>query len=221
MVAGMRLSTLTRFADPGWLAVLAVPALAAVSGGAAAHHSFAAYDMERTVTVDGTIESYEWQNPHVELTVRDAEGVLWLIETDAPATMTRSRWSRDTFAPGDPVSVRLNPNRDVAVTTGLLLTVRGANWVSRGSVARTGGPTTASATAIMAFAALVALWVLLGARKHRTHGTAAAALAGFGILVWTVQFAYSGIGLAAGVALLVAGAIGAGRAAATKPAADS
>jgi hypothetical protein len=184
-----------------------------VSGAAAAHHSFAAYDVEREVTVDGTIASYEWRNPHVELTVRDAEGVLWLIETDAPATMTRSRWNRDTFAPGDPVSVRFNPNRDAASTSGLLLTVRGANWVSRSSVARTGIPTATSASAILAFAAFVAAWATINARRYRSPAPAVAAVAGAGILVWTLQFAFNQTALIAGIALLIAGAIGARRAA--------
>jgi hypothetical protein len=219
MVAGMRISALARLSS-GWTAWLALPVLAAVSSAASAHHSFAVYDLERAVTVDGTIASYEWRNPHVELTVRDEHGVLWSIETDAPATMTRSRWSRDTCAPGDPVSVRFNPNKDETITTGLLLTVRGANWVSRGSVARTGIPTMTTATATLVLAALVAAWATLKARRAQRPAPAAAALTGAGVLVWTLQFAFSQAALIAGVALLIAGAFGVRQTARPRPTAN-
>jgi hypothetical protein len=38
---------------------------------------------------EGTVVRYQWRNPHVPLTVRDASGAESLIETDATPAMTR------------------------------------------------------------------------------------------------------------------------------------
>ena len=39
--------------------------------GALAHHSPAGYDMQAQRTIEGTITEYEWDNPHVYLSVRE------------------------------------------------------------------------------------------------------------------------------------------------------
>jgi Family of unknown function (DUF6152) len=41
-------------------------ALAAIFSAtpARAHHSFGFYDMQKTTQIDGTVEKYEWSNPH-------------------------------------------------------------------------------------------------------------------------------------------------------------
>jgi len=45
--------------------VLGVAALLAGATAAQAHHSFAMFDMSKTVSFKGTIKELQWTNPHV------------------------------------------------------------------------------------------------------------------------------------------------------------
>lgn len=89
-------------------------ALLAVSLSAApalAHHSAAVFDLTRTVAVEGTVERYEWANPHVYLHLATSEG-SWLVEAGSPSMMQRAGWTPTSFASGDRVTVELNPARN-------------------------------------------------------------------------------------------------------------
>ena len=89
---------------------------AAILGGPAlAHHSFAMFDTQKQVTVNGTVREFQWTNPHswLQLTVeRGGTAVEYSIELGSPNTMSRRGWRRTTFKPGDRVSVTMNPMRD-------------------------------------------------------------------------------------------------------------
>ena len=43
---------------------LATLMAAAIAAPAFAHHSFAMFDSDKTVTVKGTVKELEWTNPH-------------------------------------------------------------------------------------------------------------------------------------------------------------
>ena len=43
---------------------LAAVATAACAASALAHHSFAMFDAEKTITLQGTVKEFEWVNPH-------------------------------------------------------------------------------------------------------------------------------------------------------------
>ena len=103
-----------------------------------AHHSRAPFDMQRIHAFEGTLIRYQWRNPHVYLTVRDNDGREWLIETDATPVMRRSGWSRDSFAIGDNVSVRLRPDKNTAKPHGLLVSVAGSDGKLLASMNRGG-----------------------------------------------------------------------------------
>jgi hypothetical protein len=77
-----------------------------------------------------------------------------------------------------------------------------------------------TATATLVLAALVAAWATLKARRAQRPAPAAAALTGAGVLVWTLQFAFSQAALIAGVALLIAGAFGVRQTARPRPTAN-
>jgi hypothetical protein len=82
-----------------------------------AHHSFAIYDRTKTLTIKGTVKSFQWTNPHcVVWVVIKPEGggdaQEWSIETTSPGVLTRSGWTRHSLNPGDRVSVVFNPLRD-------------------------------------------------------------------------------------------------------------
>ena len=84
---------------------------------AVAHHSYAAYESARTVTLTGTVETFQWANPHVGIHLL-APGpgggapVDWDIGTSAPGILRRFGWTRASIKPGDRVMVVLNLMRD-------------------------------------------------------------------------------------------------------------
>ena len=93
----------------------------------AAHHSRAIYDQERIVTLEGVVTKYEWANPHVYLYVEtlgdSVDAVVWAMESNVTTIMRRRGWTRDTFAPGDRVTVRGNPARNSTRNMALVVSV--------------------------------------------------------------------------------------------------
>jgi hypothetical protein len=77
---------------------------------AAAHHSFSAeYDVEKPVTVSGTIVGMRWSNPHawIYIEVKEADGttVKWAFETAAANQLYRRGWRREDVPEGAMVTV--------------------------------------------------------------------------------------------------------------------
>jgi hypothetical protein len=102
------------------LAALA-PALliaAAFAPSANAHHSFAMYDPDKLLTVTGTIQVFEWTNPHavIWLVANGPNGQLtdrWSVELPtSPGNLTRMGWTKHSLKAGDRVEIALNPMRD-------------------------------------------------------------------------------------------------------------
>jgi hypothetical protein len=83
---------------------------------AAAHHSFAMFDSNKTTTLRGTVKEFEWTNPHswLLLNVPNAQGKLeqWAIEAGAPAGLARKGWGPKTLIPGMKVAVSIHPLKD-------------------------------------------------------------------------------------------------------------
>lgn len=101
-----------------------------ISGFVSAHHSHSGFDLDRVIAFQGSVVKFEWTNPHVYLSVADESGAEWLIETDPTPVMSRSGWTRDSFSPGDLVTVRANPDRRADAKHGLLLSIEGADGVA-------------------------------------------------------------------------------------------
>ena len=80
-----------------------------------AHHSPAAFDRTKKVTLVGTVKEFRWQNPHtwIEVLVPNDKGedVLWGIELTSPTYLVRAGWKSNTIRPGDKVTVVGNPVR--------------------------------------------------------------------------------------------------------------
>ena len=80
-----------------------------------AHHSPAAFDRTKQVTLVGTVKEFRWQNPHswIEVLVPNDKGedVLWGIELTSPTYLVRAGWKSNTIRPGDKVTVVGNPVR--------------------------------------------------------------------------------------------------------------
>ena len=86
------------------------------AGSALAHHSNSAFDPEKVVVLKGTVTEWRWTNPHVWifLSVDDGNGgkAAWAIEGRPPGVLARSGWSKNTFKPGDTITVDFSPARD-------------------------------------------------------------------------------------------------------------
>jgi len=95
-----------------WLSVLLAVAMVAP---AVAHHSPAAFDRTKKVTLVGTVKEFRWQNPHtwIEVLVPDDKGkdVLWGVELTSPTYLIRAGWKSNTIKPGDKVTITVNPVR--------------------------------------------------------------------------------------------------------------
>ena len=97
-------------------------ALVLLAGPVPAHHGTSGYDMEKVITLNGTVTNFNWSNPHclVRIDVKDSKGDVkdWVVELAAPTLMTRNGWTRDSLKPGDEVVAETHPAKNGA-TTGL------------------------------------------------------------------------------------------------------
>ena len=98
------------------LAAAAAQVTASLSVGAAAHHSFAMFDMGKEVTVKGKVKKFQWTNPHayIQLVSKDASGkeVEWSMEMGAPMYLYARGWRPGSLKAGMDISVTLNPLRN-------------------------------------------------------------------------------------------------------------
>jgi Family of unknown function (DUF6152) len=82
-----------------------------------AHHSRAGYDQakDKLTTLNGVVAEVMWRNPHVYVTwdSKDEKGtvVRWTGELSSTATMLSEGLSRDTFKPGDPLTITFMPTK--------------------------------------------------------------------------------------------------------------
>jgi hypothetical protein len=96
---------------------LATIAAFAIAAPAFAHHSFAMFDAEKTLTMKGTVKEFEWTNPHswLRVTVMDektGKPLLWALEMSSPARLTTMGMHANSVKVGDAVSVTFHPMRD-------------------------------------------------------------------------------------------------------------
>jgi Family of unknown function (DUF6152) len=90
-----------------------------------AHHGAGvAYEVDKQVTVKGTVTEWIWANPHCGLLfdVTDDKGTLvhWGAELANPHALSQAGLSKDIFKPGDKVTVAGHPARSGAPRLELL-----------------------------------------------------------------------------------------------------
>jgi hypothetical protein len=98
------------------ISITAITMLAAAAP-AFAHHSFAMFDGEKTMTMTGTVKEVEWTNPHSWLRVMvldrtTGKPAQWAFEMGPPARQLQRGWKPDSLKPGDSVTVRIHPLKD-------------------------------------------------------------------------------------------------------------
>ena len=90
------------------IGTFAIPALA--------HHSFAMFDANQTLSTAATVKEFQWGSPHtwlelVVLTPDKTEKPLSL-ELTTISGLLRNGWKPGTLKPGDRVTVTYHPMRD-------------------------------------------------------------------------------------------------------------
>jgi hypothetical protein len=107
-------------------ALLAVGAVAAASGSATAHHSFAMFDQEHKAERVGVVKEFKLTAPHVfimlEIKEEDGAANIWALEGEAPAALVRDGWTARSLKPGDEIKLMVAPLRSGAA---------GGAWVIR------------------------------------------------------------------------------------------
>jgi hypothetical protein len=95
---------------------LIVVAAFALAAPALAHHSFAMFDADKTVTLSGTVKEFEWTNPHawLRVMVQDQAGkqLQWALEMGSPGQMAGRGWKPESARPGDRVTITIHPLKD-------------------------------------------------------------------------------------------------------------
>jgi len=81
-----------------------------------AHHGNAAYDLDKPITLKGTVTEFAWSNPHVQIyfDVKDSKGkvVHWASETVSPGMLSRAGWVKTELKPGDEITITLGPAKN-------------------------------------------------------------------------------------------------------------
>jgi hypothetical protein len=105
-------------------------ALALFAAPVWAHHSFAMFDIKKTVTLKGTVKEFQWINPHawIVLTapVPGGEPKQWAIELPSTRSLARQGFTPKTLRPGMNISLDMHPLKDGSPggsATGLSLTL--------------------------------------------------------------------------------------------------
>lgn len=85
---------------------------------ASAHHGYAAYAMDQTLTLTGTVTEVVLANPHSSLAfdVKDDKGNVtrWAIEFGQLRAVVAQGWTKETLKPGDEIQVSLRPAKNGA-----------------------------------------------------------------------------------------------------------
>jgi hypothetical protein len=74
-----------------------------------AHHSAAAYESSKQITVTGMVTEFHFVNPHVliYMTAKDDSGTTrkWQGELTSPNRLVRVGWNKDIMKTGDPIAL--------------------------------------------------------------------------------------------------------------------
>jgi Family of unknown function (DUF6152) len=92
--------------------------LALIAGPTLAHHSFAMFDKDHQIDLEGSVKEFRFANPHtfIYLVVKQEDGSTetWSLEGQSPAALVRAGWNGKTLKPGDELKMRIAPLRSRA-----------------------------------------------------------------------------------------------------------
>jgi len=112
-----------------YIAVMACGVALSWATFASAHHSVPEYfDVSKTVTMQGTVREFKFENPHsiMVLVVKGPDGQWqeWRAEASLAGWLIRNGWTPDMFKPGTAITITGNPARDAGVRMVRLFTVK-------------------------------------------------------------------------------------------------
>jgi len=93
--------------------ILALFAIAIGGSAAWAHHGWSTYDAGSVVTIEAPILTAAYQNPHSDITLKDAQGKEWHVILAPPSRMERRGIAKDALVVGKTVTVVGYPSRVV------------------------------------------------------------------------------------------------------------
>src|ERR1700747_1411877 len=98
--------------------LLATGAPALTAGPTLGHHSFAMFDRDNQIDLEGVVREFRFTNPHtfIYLAVKQDDGstVTWSLEGQSPGLLVREGWTSKTLKPGDELRMRIAPLRSGA-----------------------------------------------------------------------------------------------------------
>jgi hypothetical protein len=92
--------------------IAAFAAVAAAASAASAHHSFAMFDKDHPVELQGTVKSWEFTNPHswlVLMVMKNGRPTEINIEGASVLTLIRQGFGAKTFVPGEKINLVISP----------------------------------------------------------------------------------------------------------------
>jgi hypothetical protein len=93
-------------------------AFLAPGGSGLAHHSFAMFDQDNLVELEGIVQEFKFTNPHtfIFLQVKQEDGSTetWNLEGASPSALVRDGWSSKSLKPGDEIKMKIAPLRSGA-----------------------------------------------------------------------------------------------------------
>jgi hypothetical protein len=100
------------------IGLVAGAALVAASGAALAHHSFAMFDQDHPMELQGTVTEFKFTSPHtfilLEVKGTDGSSTTWNLEGASPSALVREGWASKTLKAGDELKMTIDPLRSGA-----------------------------------------------------------------------------------------------------------
>jgi hypothetical protein len=103
--------------------------------GASAHHSFAMFDAENPVELNGVVTDFKFTSPHafimMKVVAQDGSNAVWSLEGVSASSLVRDGWSSKTLKAGDEIKAKVTPLRSGAP---------GGAWAAKDTFFRDGKP---------------------------------------------------------------------------------
>jgi hypothetical protein len=119
---------------PAFTLVAALVAVLTIETPILAHHGEANYDMTKDISIKGTVTSFRFINPHVQIDidVKDDKGNVlnWVCEATSPNMLVREGWDKNLLKPGDGITAMGYRAKNGSPTLRLLkiVTSDGKEW---------------------------------------------------------------------------------------------
>ena len=99
-------------------ALLLSGALVAFGGSVLAHHSFAMFDSENPLELEGSVQEFKFTSPHTFILLvvkaQDGKTITWNLEGASPSALVRDGWSSKSLKGGDELKMKIDPLRSGA-----------------------------------------------------------------------------------------------------------